>query len=50
MKEYRACCLAITLYVADPPGDCPHKPTRHWPQELHPYARRVLNEAELVAA
>lgn len=42
LKEYRALCLVIPYYVAQPPGDCPYRPEWEWPTELAPWIDRVI--------
>lgn len=49
MKSYRAACLLLGYFMADPPGDCHHRPTTLWPEELSPYLDQVLGWADINA-
>ena len=43
LKEYRAACLMLPLFDANPPGDCQYKPVWEWPVELAPWVDRVVH-------
>lgn len=42
LKEYRAACLLLPLFMSDPPGDCPYKEEYEWPVEIAPWIDRVI--------
>lgn len=43
LQLYRAACLFAGHLLAEPPGDCPHKPLKNWGVELAPACRVVDN-------
>ena len=42
LKEYRAACLMLPLFQANPPGDALFDPVWNWPIELAPWVDRVI--------
>jgi len=43
LKEYRAACLLLPLFMCEPPGDCPYKEEYEWPIEIAPWIDRVAS-------
>lgn len=45
LKEYRAACLLLPLFMCEPPKDCPYREEYEWPIELASWVDRVIDSA-----